>query len=557
MAVVQYGSIITEIKGSLGGHTFKSQRGTKVIMQKSNGYSKSKQLSNRALGYAGYIFQLWKNLNESYKANWDNEASTILWPDKYGNQVTISGRELFTKLNLQLGAGYYIENPTGDFSPFVSTFLLTDASISATPQSATVAVTVDSEAGSYFDITAEVSVSRLNAPVFRTRALLKREALNTAGIIDFTTGFFTKFPFVTDGYFVRFYITILNQYGFKGGTQFINLVVGQVLPIFDFTKAVIEQDGALAVLTIEPDLSAEWQFYVSAHVSSNTSPSNDFATSTNLGVYTQSQLGIIEIEDQLLIAFPDLSPGDYVRFFVMLSQGGQEFGVYQELVTPVPYIIPDYTLVGASVTSAAALAELAVSANDLTGFTMNVYALINNGSPPIDAFDLSVLLGNFDIVNSQDIFLQDAVYNEYGFLTASDYVRFYSVLVSNGVEVSEPQTITTQVQVDTVTWVLTGFDVVQNADSSRFFYSGSIPTGYIFRVRALEGTVSNPPNDFSLSSLIGTFDPINGSPVNMGSAISDVLGSIPLGRLVRIWVVVEISGVEIGEYQNRFNQVAP
>ena len=254
MAVVQYGSIITEIKGSLGGHTFKSQRGTKVIMQKSNGFGRSRQLSNPAIGYAGWIFQRWRNLTDDQKSNWDNEASILLFPDKYGNQVHISGRELFTKLQLQLGKGYGYDNPSGDFSSGVSTFLIIEGSLQVFPQLASIYVVVDSEADSYLDISAEVSVSPLNAPVFRTRKVLQRFTMQTEGELDFTEAFFKQFPYVQNGYYVRFYITIMNQYGFKGVTQYLDTIVGVVIPVYEIDSAMVFNGGLEAEIIVTPGL---------------------------------------------------------------------------------------------------------------------------------------------------------------------------------------------------------------------------------------------------------------------------------------------------------------
>lgn len=555
MAVIQYGSVVTEIKGSLGGHTFKSQRGTKVIMQKSNGYSRSKQLSNRALGYAGFIFQAWSLLADDAKLLWENSASGIFFPDKYGSQVHISGRDLFTKCNLNLGSGYFIDRPSPGFSAFVTPFQLIGASVGDSPFSAVVQMQRFIGGEAYFDVTAEVSVNRLNAPVFRTRELLQRFTVSDSAIFDVTTPFFKKFPYVQEGYFVRFYVTVMNLNGLKGETQYIDVVVGQTLPLFDLSSVVIQNDGSPVILNMGPDLSADWLFQVRAHVSTGSNPSSDFSTATYVGLYNQNTDGDIVIINDLKIAFPDLGSGNYVRFFVILSDGVSTYGAYKQIVGRVPVVIPDYVLEEASVTASGATSNLEVSSNSLEGFTFDVYAVVGNGSPPADVFSSATYLGNFPIGNSQDVSLEDSIYRIFGFLTSDDYVRFYTILTLDLIEVSPPQTIVTQVIEGAITWALTDFNVVGNGTSSRFFYTGDFSGTPTFRVRALVGTVSNLPSDFSSSSIVGTFTATTGSPVNMGSAIYDTFGSIGFARVVALWVVPVVGGVEIGSYQLRYGQV--
>ncbi len=443
MAVIQYGSIVTEIKGSLGGHTFKSQRGSFVIMQKSNGYSRSKQLSNRALGYAAYIFQRWSKLSESDKEAWNNEASSILFPDKYGNQVHISGRELFTKLQLQLGINYYYPRPIGDFSPNVSTFLIIESAITVAPQLASFYAVVDSEAGSYLDVFAEVSTTPLRAPVFQTRELLKRVAMNTEGLVDFTTEFFNKFPYVINGYYVRFYITILNEYGFKGITTVIDNIVGLVLPVYAIISADIYDAGQATTIVLDSLYDSGWFVFVWASYSTEDYPPDDFNSATAIGVYLPNTSNELDLSAILLVAFPELSAGDYVRFYTKLYQDGNTYGAPQTITAVVGAPVGNYTL-----------DEFVLINGSLNGYVnydfdgdamgiFRIYAKASAVSMPDTNFEDAIEIGTHNLPAGSPFFVGGLFYAEWPLIDAGWFVRLFTVHEIDDVPQSPPVNIST------------------------------------------------------------------------------------------------------------------
>lgn len=216
MAKILLGSIVTQIRGSVGGTAFKLQRGTQVMYRKSNGYSKNILLKNPALGYARYIFQNWSGLSDAAKTSWYNLAATIWFTDKFGNSVHITGRQLFTKLNLNLqGLDYFTSVPVG-MSNVVNPIGIT--SVSSSVGANTISVAIDNLLTSdlYCLVSAELSPNPLGEPVFNKRKTLKTQFISTSVSISFGTEFFAQFPFALANYNVRVYVTPMNEYGFKG-----------------------------------------------------------------------------------------------------------------------------------------------------------------------------------------------------------------------------------------------------------------------------------------------------------------------------------------------------
>ena len=101
MATFKLGAIITDIAGSIGGTTLKRNGGYKVMMNKSSGTPYSRSYNNPSLQYLPFIFKSWSRLAEEEKKAWEQQALLYTFPDKFGTLRTLSGRQLFVKLNAQ------------------------------------------------------------------------------------------------------------------------------------------------------------------------------------------------------------------------------------------------------------------------------------------------------------------------------------------------------------------------------------------------------------------------------------------------------------------------
>lgn len=101
MAVFQYGAIITRISGSIGGTNFRLYRGMPVISNKSQGYSRSKLLSNNRLSQVASIFRAWGTLTTEQRDKWGTLSDDYTFPNKFGTLVTLSSQQFFVKVNSQ------------------------------------------------------------------------------------------------------------------------------------------------------------------------------------------------------------------------------------------------------------------------------------------------------------------------------------------------------------------------------------------------------------------------------------------------------------------------
>lgn len=219
MAVVKLGAFVTEIKGSIGGTCFKTQRSTQVMFKKSNGYSKNKLFKNTVLGYAGVIFRRYGRLDQSLIMGWETLASTILFKDKFGVERNISGRELYTKLNLNLQGYESIDDPATILYTGTGDFALSFPSINVSTGTASIGVTTAATVPEYFLISVEASLNPLQAPVFNRRLTLKADLGTGSRVINFGSELFTAYPFLTNAFNIRVYVDIMSVYGFKGVTQ--------------------------------------------------------------------------------------------------------------------------------------------------------------------------------------------------------------------------------------------------------------------------------------------------------------------------------------------------
>lgn len=546
MAVIQYGAIVTEIKGSLGGHTFKSQRGTKVIMNKSGGFSRSKQLVNRALGYAGYIFQRWSRLGDSDKEAWNNEASNILFPDKYGNQVHISGRELFTKLQLQLGLGYYYPRPIGDFSPNVSTFLLIESSITVVPQLASFYAVVDSEAGSYLDVFAEVSTVPLRAPVFQTRELLKRVEMNTEGEVDFTEEFFKKFPYVSNGYYVRYYITILNEYGFKGVTQVIDMLVGLELPPYELLSAEIPDAGGDCYLYLDSLYNSGWFISVWASYDTDDYPPTDFDSATYIGLYLPNEANRLNLSGALLVTFPDLVPGDYVRFYTKLNKDGNNYGFPQTTTAIVEELSIGFTIGAINISESGASGTLAFSSTGSSPLDFTVLATFSEFGVASTDIETATEVTTWPIENGSPINLDGLLPALFPAIGAGTSVRLFMYVSEIGEQLSPAQSgLTTVIGAD-ITYTITDINCETLGESTEILFNVEFPANYTMDVYALWIGGAVPPNTFGSAELIGEYPVEESGRVDVGSEVFSVYSEMDAGDNIRFWTILKSEGVELG-----------
>jgi len=102
MASVQYGTIVTEIKGKTQGHVF--QGGNVGFVLRSKGYtagnpSSARQVANRAMSVNA---QAWRSLTSSERTTWETLATTWTFVNRFGVTYQGSGFQVFQSCNNML-----------------------------------------------------------------------------------------------------------------------------------------------------------------------------------------------------------------------------------------------------------------------------------------------------------------------------------------------------------------------------------------------------------------------------------------------------------------------
>lgn len=221
MAVFKYGAFITDIAGSVGGTTFKRSPTLPVIQNKSFGGSKSKLYSNNQLNGISLIWSKWSKLTPLDRSDWDYQATQFQFLDKFGNLKNLTGRQLFTKLNIQLlPVGSEILDPT-IINNNLSSIMLQEFDLTISPFLAELQLEVTGPEN-WILIQLEVSLRNIQAPQFTRRKVSAFMYSDGAIGFDITNQILAQFPYINDKYNVRAFVTLMNIYGFKNTTQFFD-----------------------------------------------------------------------------------------------------------------------------------------------------------------------------------------------------------------------------------------------------------------------------------------------------------------------------------------------
>jgi hypothetical protein len=99
MARVKYGSIITELRGSIGGTTFQKNKFGHTAKNKGIPTSTGTNIQFTRRNAMLYIVQAWNNLTDAQRNLWNSYAATYPQPIKNNVLVQLSGYALFIKYN--------------------------------------------------------------------------------------------------------------------------------------------------------------------------------------------------------------------------------------------------------------------------------------------------------------------------------------------------------------------------------------------------------------------------------------------------------------------------
>ena len=126
MARVTYGSMITELAGSIGGTTFQKNSSGNIARAKPKTIvNPSNKQSSREL-MLGYLASVWSSLTLSQKQGWSDLAFNNTHYDPYGKVTQLNGFQQFQSNNINLSVisqnyipdapAYLLPTPPGSFT---------------------------------------------------------------------------------------------------------------------------------------------------------------------------------------------------------------------------------------------------------------------------------------------------------------------------------------------------------------------------------------------------------------------------------------------------------
>ena len=223
MATFKLGAIITDIAGSIGGTTLKRNGSYKVIMNKSSGTPYSRSYNNPSLQYLPFIFKSWSRLDNAEKAAWKEQALLFTFPDKFGTLRTLSGRQLFVKLNAQR----WLDTPSfvdvSAISSFTEVFTL--SGVDYAPWELILQIYINGNYSGFqkYYVSMEISLQPLRAPSFISRKIIGVYEIASGSQANILEDVLKAYPFFNENYNARLYICAVNNSGFKSVQQYVEL----------------------------------------------------------------------------------------------------------------------------------------------------------------------------------------------------------------------------------------------------------------------------------------------------------------------------------------------
>lgn len=221
MAIFKLGAFVTGIVGSVGGTNFKRGANNAIVTNKSFGGSKSNLRLNPWLNQIANIFKQWAQLTATLRDDWKYVATLYTFPDKFGVLRNLTGRQLFSKLSIQLLPVGATVPDADQINNTLGVLTMGDFNLTISPFAAELNVVVTG-VDTYLLVQIEVKKKTLLAPIF-TRRRVSAFTFGSGAIgFDITAQILEQFPYINNSYNVRAFISVMNESGFKNVAQFVD-----------------------------------------------------------------------------------------------------------------------------------------------------------------------------------------------------------------------------------------------------------------------------------------------------------------------------------------------
>lgn len=223
MASFRLGAIITEIQGSIGGTTIRRTPRNPVMYNKQGRQFRSANSVNSRASALGNIFRSWGSLPQDRKDFWNGIAPLYPQKDKFGNDILLSGRQLYTKLNAQLlPVGASVDIST--FSDVISAPLVDSIGTRITLDEFLIYLSGE-VLNSYVLLRVYPLRGGSSASVNNSSKFIFETFANEVNFIEFGNAFNTAFPFAKVGDKFGINVVFMNEWGFRSDVQsFTNVI---------------------------------------------------------------------------------------------------------------------------------------------------------------------------------------------------------------------------------------------------------------------------------------------------------------------------------------------
>lgn len=218
MAKIQLGAIISNIKGSISGSTFRQSQHSISIYNKVGRNFKNANKRNSRAGQFSNLSNLFNNLTEVEQAWWADNSTRFPFLNKFGNSVLLTARQLFIKLNMQLSVtGQQVAN-TGTMISDTESTEIESFSVDTETNEVEVSITNRVE-NSYLCFYAQVVNKGRMLPNQNKKQVFF--IISRSADTSFSVGpeFFSQLPYVSEGQKIQLTCYTINDFGFVSNSS--------------------------------------------------------------------------------------------------------------------------------------------------------------------------------------------------------------------------------------------------------------------------------------------------------------------------------------------------
>lgn len=101
MAIVRYGEVIADIRGSIDGITYKRNQWGAYAQNRTGATGSGSAAAVACAAAMADILTLWSTMDPAWRQTWVNQALEITRANALGNRTKIGGQQLFIRCNFQ------------------------------------------------------------------------------------------------------------------------------------------------------------------------------------------------------------------------------------------------------------------------------------------------------------------------------------------------------------------------------------------------------------------------------------------------------------------------